>query len=111
MRARSRSLLSSRRAAVQAVAVLLGLACAMHSAPAWGAVYYVNSCATSSSVNAAPVFSATTSGIGFTTGEDCAALVAGLQADVIGGASNGAAANWSAETPSTALGIVGVQAS
>ncbi len=74
-------------------------------------MYYVNSCATSSSVNAAPVFSATTSGIGFTAGEDCAALVAGLQANVIGGASNGASANWSAITPSTALGIVGVQSS
>lgn len=74
-------------------------------------VYYVNSCATESSVNSAPTFSGTTFGLGMQTNEDCAALYAGLQIAAPEGANNGASGNWSTITPSPAIAIVGINAS
>jgi len=73
-------------------------------------VYYVNSCATSASVNSAPIFSASTSGA-MTTGQDCASLSAGLQINADAGVFDGASGNWSAVPPSPAMQIVGVNAS
>jgi hypothetical protein len=101
------------------VAVLLALAgCAggLAAAPAAAAtdgaypdVYWVNSCATTASINAALVFTARSFGA-MTTVQNCASMSAGLQIDAIGGVGNGASGNWSAITPTPAIRIIGVNA-
>jgi hypothetical protein len=97
--------------------VVVALAAAIAAQPAgaftdgpYGDVYYVNSCATSASVNSAPIFSGSPSGIGVQTPQDCASISAGLQITAQGGASNGANGKWSTITPTPAMRIVGVNA-
>ena len=72
-------------------------------------VYYVNSCATSASINSAPVFSPTRFGF-MTTEQDCSSLLAGLQIDAFGAVGNGDSGKWSAITPTPGMRIVGVNA-
>jgi hypothetical protein len=72
-------------------------------------VYYVNSCDTSASVNSAPVFSSSTFG-GMQAPQECLS-VGGMQITAQGGVGRGSSGNWSAITPSTSMGIIGVNAS
>jgi hypothetical protein len=73
-------------------------------------VYYVNSCATSASINPAPVFSPSAFGF-MTTAQACPSGLGGLQIDAGGGVNNGDIGKWSAITPTPGMRIVGVNAS
>jgi hypothetical protein len=104
------------RAAGVAVALVGALAACAGSAGgatdgSYQDVYFINSCATSASVNTAPVFVPATYLTGISTANACESL-AGLQVNAAGGpgAANGSWAQWAATSPSPAIQIIGVNA-
>jgi hypothetical protein len=105
----------TRRASALVALTLCGLAAWSGSAVAatdgsYQDVYVVNSCATSASVNNAPMFAPTTFGAGMATADACGSL-GGLQITASQGTNNGSWAQWAATTPSPAIQIIGVTAS
>jgi hypothetical protein len=66
-------------------------------------VYYVYSCGS----QAAPTFTAFRVGLGFATPNNCGSVIGGLDIDAGGKAANGDLGQWSTETPSPAVRIIG----
>jgi hypothetical protein len=71
-------------------------------------VYYVSSCETTASVNSAPIFSSSASGLGVSTAEACGGLGFGLQIDAGARTEDGSSGQWVAETPTPTIRLVGV---